>query len=468
MINKKREKWILALLLVLSAAVYISLVFNNNVWMDEAFTATLVRTDMAGVLTRSMNDTLPPLYNILLKLATDLFGYKVPVMKLLSAFFMIATAFAGGFLVRRRFGLRAAVLFVLAVTFMPNMLFFGVEIRMYSLGFFCATLNGILAVECVKAPRFSWFFAFTVVSVLAGYSHHFAFVTVGFVYFFLLLYYILFEREHIRRFFICLAATAVLYLPCLLVTLQQIRQVNGYFSMPEVTPAVFVKYMRYPFTTGFTPLSVLLLLTVAALFVRLLYTLLKNKSMQPSGELYVLCCFLIYYGVLIFGTVISKLMTANIFVDRYLFFAMGLLWLFFSIEGASLRKPLFIALVVLELLVGAVSYKTAFASEYAPGAEELTAFLKENVREGDLLYTIEDAEGLSLSLPFYDDRLEYIQTLPVPSGRVSGEEGPVIWCAVLDGYEDGAPAFEGYTAEYVGDFTFDRYAFRLYKLTGKN
>ena len=68
-LDKARRETLITLLLVLfSAAVYISLIFNNNIWMDEAFTASLIKTDYAGVLERSMNDTLPPLYNLLLKL----------------------------------------------------------------------------------------------------------------------------------------------------------------------------------------------------------------------------------------------------------------------------------------------------------------------------------------------------------------------------------------------------------------
>ena len=70
------------ILAFLGAGIYISLIFNQNVWLDEAFTASLIRTDLKGVLERSMNDTLPPLYNILLKLVTDLLGYTIPVMKL--------------------------------------------------------------------------------------------------------------------------------------------------------------------------------------------------------------------------------------------------------------------------------------------------------------------------------------------------------------------------------------------------
>ena len=37
-------------LVIICGAIFISLTFNNNVWLDEAFTASLVNTDMAAVL----------------------------------------------------------------------------------------------------------------------------------------------------------------------------------------------------------------------------------------------------------------------------------------------------------------------------------------------------------------------------------------------------------------------------------
>ena len=173
--TEKKENIIAWCLVIIGAIVYISLVFNNNVWLDEAFTASLVRTDMAGVLERSMADTLPPLYNILLKISTDIFGYKVPVMKLTSVVPMIITMILSATVVRKRHGFLTSCLFTIALFTMPNLLFFGVEIRMYSLGFLFATASGIYAYEFLVDYNKKNLIIFTVVSVLAGYSHHFAF-----------------------------------------------------------------------------------------------------------------------------------------------------------------------------------------------------------------------------------------------------------------------------------------------------
>lgn len=452
---------IIAYLLVLAGAViYISLIFNQNVWLDEAFTATLVRTDMAGVLERSMKDTLPPLYNILLKIMTDLFGYKVPIMKLTSVIPMILTMLLGASVIRKRFGPYTSYLFIIAIATMPNMLFYGVEIRMYSLGFFFATASGIYAYEAVcDSNRKNWIL-FTLFSVLAGYSHHFAFVTVGFVYLFLLLYYVFFERENLKRWFLCLLATILLYFPCLLVTLKQFASVSGYFSMPEVTFSVFLKYMRYPYTVGMTFASIALVLLMMLLVLK--FVLNKNRN---GHDFYAFLCLINYYGVLVFGTIVSKLMTANIFVDRYLFFAIGLIWLFFAVEAGTLRKDFVYIILVFEIIVGIIGYRNEYEMEYADGINTLETFLSTNVSEKDILYTLEYYEELAYCLPFYSPGLTNYEDLSdaVAAALASGGS---LWCAVMDdySYNDEELASYGLHMEFSGDFRFDRYEFKLYKL----
>lgn len=456
----KKEAVIAYLLVLAGAIVYISLTFNQNVWLDEAFTAALVRTDMAGVLERSMNDTLPPLYNILLKIMTDLFGYRIPVMKLTSIIPMVLTMLLGASTIRKRFGSLTSYLFIIAIATMPNMLFYGVEIRMYSLGFFFATASGVYAYEAVcDSNRKNWIL-FTLFSVLAGYSHHFAFVTAGFVYLFLLLYYFFFEREHLKRWFLCLLATILLYFPCLLVTLKQFASVSGYFSMPEVTLFVFLKYMRYPYTVGMTFASIALVLLMLLLILK--FVLNKNRKRY---DYYAFLCLITYYGVLVFGTVVSKLMTANIFVDRYLFFATGLIWLFFAIEAGTLRKDFIYLIMAFEIALGIIGYRNEYQIEYADGVDTLQTFLSANVSKNDVLYTLEDYEELAYCLPFYSPGLTNYEALSDAAASALASGG-ALWCAVMDDYPyDGEElAAYGLRMDFSGDFRFDRYQFKLYKL----
>ena len=243
--------------------------------------------------------------------------------------------------------------------------------------------------------------------------------------------------------------------------------------MPDVTFKVFIKYCRYPFTVGFLPFTILLFAVCIALLVHSFMR--RHKSTKDWFMMY---CFVIYYGVLLFGTLLSKIMTANIFVDRYLFFALGLIWLFFATEAGSLKKPLVYGILVLELLTGIYSYTQAHASEYAPDPDETIKWLKDNVEDGDSLYTLEDYEELAWCLTFYRNGLTNYETFD--EAVIKAGSGNV-WIAVMDGYENEAPADlpegnlgyaayvseienAGYTMEYVGTLRFDRYRLKMYKL----
>ena len=444
------------ILVFIGTIVYISLIFNNNVWLDEAFTASLVRTDLAGVLERSSQDTLPPFYNVLLKLMTDMWGYNVQVMKITSVIPMILTMLLGATTVRKRFGYLTSCFFITCMFTMPYLLFYGVEIRMYSWGFFFATGSVIYAYEVIKNSCLKNWCFFTLLSVGAGYTHHFAFVTVGFVYLFLLIYYIVLDRKNIRRWFLGLVATVILYIPCLITTIQQFKNVSGYFSMPETTLSVFIKYLRYPYTVGNPFVSIALAVLILLLLIR--FVLNKSRSLD---DWFAVCCFATYYGVLIFGTAVSKIMTANIFVDRYLFFAFGAIWLFFSISVSALRKNYQIVIFGFLLVAGTIGYIKEYQIEYTDGLDTMRTVCDANFEAGDGTISFEESDAIAECLGFY-----YPELTHYPVEEIDEIEGN-IWCIVTEEYIQYFMDFmekNPYDADFLGDFRFDRYSFKLYQL----
>ena len=470
---KKNENAVIISLLLILGMVYLSLVWNNNVWMDEAFTASLVHTDFAGVIERSMADTLPPLYNIVLKLTTDIFGYSVPVMKITSVVPMLMTLVLGATVVRRRFGMKTAALFMFFVTFMPLFMYYGVEIRMYSLGFFFATASAVYAYEIVCDMSFSDWAAFTIFSTLAGYTHHFAFVTVAFAYLYLLVYFVIFKRGCIRKWFLCLLATFLLYLPCLIVTLKQFSRVSGYFSMPDVDAAMFVQYCLYPYIVGAKPATILCALLMLASLI-IVACRLRSRKGDIQKEIFALCAFSVYYGVLLFGTAVCALMDANIFVDRYLFFSLGLLWLSAAVILADDDRSYYAALAAV-LMIGIFSYGIELRTEYGTSADEEIEFLRANIREGDVYFSIGGHEEMQNCIPFYTylDKETPELSFVYPLERAIEESearGTVLWITVLDGYSPSGEDMDtlrrhGLSMVKSADFEFDRYKCEMYRCT---
>lgn len=472
MFKKNRDQKIAYGLVLICSLVYISLVWNSNIWMDEAFTATLAHNSFIKVLYLSMMDTLPPLYNIILKITTSVFGYHIPVMKLTSVLPMIFTMLLGAGTIRKRFNLTTAIAFILCITGMPLMLYYGVEIRMYSLGFFFATASGIFCNEVICEDTKANWRKFIIFSVLAGYSHHFAFVAVGFMYLFLLLHYIFGDRKNLKKWFKCLAWTFLLYLPCCVITLIQITRVSGYFSMPDIDLHLFIQYATYPYMVGVMTASILCVLVMFSLLAYAVIRFIANRD-RSSATIFSLCCFAVYYGVLLFGTAVSKVMTANIFVDRYLFFSTGLLWLFAAIQIGKLPEKIDIVFLGVLLFISVCSYKVEYNIEYGNSADEEITFLSQNIKEGDLFFDIGGHEEMQNCIPFLSlvsDGPELTYMYPLEDALAAAKANDVtLWISVLDGYEadyEQKMLIEvyGYTPTKVSDFEFDRYKCELYRL----
>ena len=83
--NKKiLENLVIYFIFTIISVLQIILIFNNNVWGDEAFTMLHVKEDWATLWNVLVNDVHPPLYYIILKIIMSIFGYNLQVAKIVS------------------------------------------------------------------------------------------------------------------------------------------------------------------------------------------------------------------------------------------------------------------------------------------------------------------------------------------------------------------------------------------------
>lgn len=467
---------------VIGAVAYFSLIFNNNLWLDEAFSAALIRGNMKEVLEASAADTLPPLYNVLNKIMTLIFGYHPWAMKLTSVIPMILLLVLSATVIRRRFGDLTSLLFSLCICGMPCFYFYGLEIRMYSLGMFFATACGIYGIELyhnageeVSTLR-KWAnrILFLVCALGAGYTHHFAFVAVGFVFLFLLI--VLAAKRRLTEWLLYLAVTVIGYFPCLLTTLQQMKRVGGYFTMPDITPHFVMQCIKMAFTTEFTPLS-LLLLTLFSLVILwgiLQVVLILIREKKADTELTEgLLCFLVYPGVLIFGCLVTVVLHTNIFTDRYLVPSLALFWLGFSILASRLVRSNFVKnstpqillalILVLLIATDAKTYANQFAAEYQPGVLHMMSDFDEMLRDGDAYLIRESDYQIEICFRYYFPEFQKVNWEEADS--VNGQ----LYYLEVPGFSEYMDEISqnGYLAEKVDDYRFDRYEFTMYRLYRK-
>ncbi len=467
-LSEKTEKTILYLLLAIGSAAYLSLIFNNNLWVDEAFTACIIRCPWGEAVRRTAEDTLPPFYNLFTKLLTVLLGYSAPVMKLSSVLPMILSMVLAVTLVRKRFGFRKAFLLCLFLFSMPHLLFYGVEIRTYSWGLFFALGAGIFFCEVFRTGSKKSWILFAVFTALCGYTHHFAFVSAGILWFFLLLFSLFHRilpesRVKLSSWAASLCLTFLLYFPGLLLTVRQIRHANSYFSMAPLSLHTLPGDLRFPFVTNFTPLSALLLLFFLIGAARAVYLLCVRGEAGRTVRLPALCLLLDLPCTLIFGYGVSFLMGSSLFTARYLVPALGLFWLGAALaaEEDRLTVSFWTALALAAFLF---TYTAQFRSEYAPGVKEMTAFFDSELGEGDGYVIYEDSYQIELCFRYYYPDLKKY------SWKNVDEIPGTVWYFEVEGYEEELKkaAEHGFETVDMGEMAFDRYRFHLYRLEKKD
>jgi len=455
--------FILLITALFGSILYVSLIFNDNLWVDEAFTATLIRGSWPEVIKDTVSDTLPPFYNVAGKLLTSVFGYSSFILKLFSCIPMILLIFFGGRRVYGISGFRTAYLFELFLISMPCFFHYAVEIRMYSWGMFSCGMAATFFLEIIKGIdqrtlKISSWTGFTLFTVFSGYIHHFALVCIGMMWLIILLYMSAKRATlFIRPYAVCLVSFVILYGPGLFLTVTQIKNASSYFSMSPLSFMTLLSDLRYPFVTHVTLLSALLMVLV---FSSAVFSLLKRTCVEG------LMLFSVIYLTLFFGYGVSLIVGKSLFTARYLSPALPVFWLGTAVITDTvlylLKDNRYLTALIMAVIVitGAVDYRSAFISEYSGGVEDMKAFFNENLTPEDGYIIYEDNYQIELCFRYYYPDLK--KTDWENAGEIEGN----LWFFETDGFKkelDNASEY-GYNPIYTGDFNFDRYSFSLYRL----
>lgn len=173
------------LLAVLVVCLNVSLMFDNVVWGDEAFSANTAHANLYGVLQIMYYwDNHPPLYYYWLKLFGELFGFTVPVYHLASLVPFGAGILLAVFWFRKRYGNIPAAFFIVISGLGAACLEYNLEIRMYALAFLCVAACFYCSCRVISSGRKSAWTGMVLWGLAGAYSHYYALVTAGLILFF--------------------------------------------------------------------------------------------------------------------------------------------------------------------------------------------------------------------------------------------------------------------------------------------
>lgn len=147
---------------------------QQSVWFDEAYSITLAQQTYGELIHSTAIDVHPPLYYMLLKTWSEIFGYSEIALR---GFSIACAAVATGFglaLIRRALGIRAMAIAIPIVALSPFIIRYGFEIRMYALAALICVAATHFLIRAVQEKNRLWWTVYALLVAAGMYTMYLA------------------------------------------------------------------------------------------------------------------------------------------------------------------------------------------------------------------------------------------------------------------------------------------------------
>lgn len=202
---------LVAFLAFLAFCLYTFRLEHQSLWYDEGFSVYLARMSLGEITYRTAHDIHPPLYYYLLHFWMLMFGSSEFALRFLSVLFGVLTVpliYAVG---KRLLGWSSGILAAALVAISPLFLWYSQEARMYTLVTFLCLLSTYLLLRIMegRGKRPLLWASYVLSSIVAVYTHFYAFFILVFQVLFFLSWWTLWSRRRGRRHWPTLASGLV-------------------------------------------------------------------------------------------------------------------------------------------------------------------------------------------------------------------------------------------------------------------
>lgn len=476
--TSKRQHFIWRFLPLVALLIWGSLCITNNLWYDEAYSASMVSLPWKRFIYITASDDHSPFYYVLLKLFYHLCGGGTHFwsLKLLSLIFMMGYLFLGKYYVKKLFDERVSVWFMVFSILMPIMTVQAGNVRMYAVALFFLTLTGLSAYDIwLEETKGKWT-VFCLASICTVYCHTFALIQTFLLYvLFLAALIIGKQREKLKRFFACGITVAVVFSPWLLVTCRQfilrMRYDSGSVS-EHPTMYSFMDYCAEWFSAVETPIGIVVFLGMG---LALVLGYLAVDWMRTEHN-YAPAVGMGALGLTVLTGVLISLFVNNCFMGRYVFPGFGFLMLFYAVGMSRVQgKPLRTGILAVAACCFFLQYSSELKLEYDRGLETYEEFWQEQVTADDVMI---GPFTHTIFLNVYHPDIQYylygykLYSLPFVNTDALTDHAQLenvtgnIWWVTFEGWppEDLA---EDFSYREVLSFHYMYYDFVIYKLEAR-
>ena len=297
--------------------------FHSNIWFDESYSVGIVNHSFVEIWTIGANDVHPILYYWLLKIINLIFGNNIIMYRLFSVAGIITLGILGFTHIRKDFGKKVGLLFSFLSFFMPIMLSYALEIRMYSWTIVFVILMAIYLNRFIKTKGTKNLVLFGIFSLASCYMHYYALMCAGIVNLGLIIYVIKnrkeFEKKTIIKFIIVEVTQVILYIPWLIFFIMQFIRVKAGFWISLEIPQIFIDIINFQFKANLNEMfATIFSICLFAYVGYLIFRSKKNKEEIKEGVI----PLIIYALVVLVAFIVS--LSSPILYARYLFTITGL------------------------------------------------------------------------------------------------------------------------------------------------
>lgn len=320
-------------------------VFNNSIWLDEAFSLSIIKQSFIDIVKNTAIDVHPPLYYIILKIIVSVVGESriIYVSKLVSMVPIIILIIISYKEISKLLGKKVAFLFNILILGMPQIMRYGIEIRMYSLGMLFVTLVYISCIKWRRENTYRELYKMAIFALLSAYTHYFALVSVACIYGVIILEIIIRKDwKNLKAIFFSIFIIFIFYLPWLIILTKQLLTVKESYWIGEITKNTLKAFFQYPYTIeGSNALTNIIAIILLISIIPIRNT---NNKIAIYG-------FLVPIGTIAIGVIASKLIRP-IFISRYMVCGLGCLWLAVAIKISAILKKEYMYSVVVAIVIG--------------------------------------------------------------------------------------------------------------------
>ncbi|MDR2791878.1 MAG: glycosyltransferase family 39 protein [Tannerellaceae bacterium] len=380
-VKKRTNSLAWTLMTVFSLSALLLAVSNQAIWLDEAFSLAFIQRSWGELFACMKLDVLPPLYFLMEKCWASLWGDGIFAMKCLSIIPMILTMIFTFLFLKKEFSKKAALLFLLSFLASGSIVHYAIEIRMYAWAFFFVTMAALCVWYIITTGKTLWMVLFVLCAEGAAYTHYYAAAVVAIGHLCFSYYTWKYNRKNTRSILWVALTAIILYLPWVSLTIHNFRTVSADFWIEPFTLMGIFRLVAVVLHADNSLFAFPLLIVFLIVLCRFLI-----KKERTKGELFAFWGFSCLVLLFLTGIFIS-LLTRPLLIGRYLFPACGLLWLFFAVEGATIKnKRIFTLLCGVMFSIVVVTLSLSFHDERKENKEftQFHSYLIKNIHSDDI------------------------------------------------------------------------------------